>query len=263
MTATLSDVEELREAYREARAKIANFADPLERDVGLAALRLEATRTYRELVTTAVGLSDTSVAPLKEYVANLTGGERVTMSVDALDRGAESFAKKIFGDLAASLAVAQTVGVITVLADILLIAAVVGDHVGAFVFGVVLVGGGGLMFLLRSGQVVGPALESVWQRSWVWANTLGTYADAALEPARRAQAAVLAKSQAGGAALPWFTAKARTRSQLVMGAVWTAAAIAAVLVAIGVWKAATQWWDNHPGNPDNQPQQRQPFELNP
>ncbi len=47
MATNVSDVEALREAYREARSKISNFADPLERDVGLAALRLEATQAYR------------------------------------------------------------------------------------------------------------------------------------------------------------------------------------------------------------------------
>jgi hypothetical protein len=37
-----------------------------EREVSLAALRLEALHGYRELVTTAAGLPDHEIAPLKE-----------------------------------------------------------------------------------------------------------------------------------------------------------------------------------------------------
>jgi hypothetical protein len=212
----VSDIDLLREAYREARTQISNYDDPLERDIGLAAIRLEASQTYRELVTTAVGLTDAEAAPLKEYVANLTGGEAISTSIDALDKGAQSFAKKVMSDLMATLATAQAVGAIAVIGDILLLAALIGDSVGAFFFGIALAGGSGLMFLLRGGQVAGQALESAWNGTWGWASALGGSSDSALDPARRAQTEVLARAGVGGKmAIPRFTERVRSRAKMV------------------------------------------------
>jgi hypothetical protein len=255
MATEASDTEMLREAYREARTQISQYPNQLERDIGLAALRLEASQAYRELVTTAVGLTDAQAAPLKEYVANLTGGEAVSSSIDALDRSAESFAKKVMRDLMATLALAQTVGLIATLGNLLLLAALIGDAAGAFLFGLLVAGGSGVMFLLRGGQVAGEALGSAWNSSWTWANGLGAASDKALEPARRAQAAVLARARAAALPIPRFTDRVRTRAKAVIGFAWAAVGIAAVLIALGAVKAATDWWDENPNNPKNTQEQ--------
>lgn len=51
MSASANEILKLRDAYREARTQIVANSDPIEREVGLAALRLEATHTYREAMT--------------------------------------------------------------------------------------------------------------------------------------------------------------------------------------------------------------------
>ncbi len=76
MSVTAPEISELREAYREARANILQIPNELERDVGLAALRLEALHAYRELATTATGLTDATLAPLKPESTDRIGGFR-------------------------------------------------------------------------------------------------------------------------------------------------------------------------------------------
>jgi hypothetical protein len=70
-------ISELCEAYKEARGAILRDSSGLEQEIGKAALRVEATHTYRELTTTARSLTGRDLAPLREYVENLTGGERI------------------------------------------------------------------------------------------------------------------------------------------------------------------------------------------
>jgi len=76
-------VNEYVDHLRTARREIDQF-NGLERDIGLAALREEAVGTLRQASTTAVGLTD-QLDPLREYAADLVGGEHVDKSLEVLD----------------------------------------------------------------------------------------------------------------------------------------------------------------------------------
>src|SRR3970282_2281084 len=110
MAAVQPSISELCDAYKEARGAILQDAPGLEQEIGKAALRVEATHTYRELTTTARSLSEHDLAPLREYVENLTGGERIEPSVAWLDAQAEEGAKKVLGSITSSLVGGVAVG---------------------------------------------------------------------------------------------------------------------------------------------------------
>lgn len=141
MAATGAEISQLRELYRQARTDIAQLSDPFERDVGLAALRLEATHAYRELQSTAVGMDDASIAPLKDYVLSLTGGDNVEALVQSLDREAQGFAKKVLQNLWVLLTTGVLVGVLGVVTNIVLAGALAAESFGAALFGAIFAGG--------------------------------------------------------------------------------------------------------------------------
>lgn len=250
MPLTAREISELCEAYREARASILQIPNELERDVGLAALRLEALHAYRELATTATGLTDGTLAPLKEYASNLKGGERIESSVDALDNQAQSFASEVLKDLWGFLTTGAVVGMFAVIADIVLLAAIAGQRIGALIFGAVIAAGSALIFVIRSADVASRWLAQTWQATWDWASSLGVAADAALSEARRLQREMLQREAGGGLGLQRFTDRVRTRAQIVMGVAWSAVVIAGVLVAFGIVQAAMNWSDESSSNPD-------------
>lgn len=250
MATTASDIERLREAYREARSTILGFADPLERDVGLAALRLEATHAYRELLTTARGLDDATLAPLKEYVGSLTGGERVVGGVDALDRGAQALGKQVLKEALGALGLAKAGG-FAALASVLGFLALALQGAGELLVGVALAGGSGLFLLLRAGQTVAPAAGQLWERSWARAAALGVPSDRALAEARTLQAHVLAGHGAAGLPTQRFTDRVRGWAQLGLVVVSLLLAGAAILVVIGAYGAVSDWWEASPANPLN------------
>ena len=268
MPATATDIDTLREAYREARSSITQLPDEFEREVGLAALRLEATKSYRELVTTAPGLTDEAVAPLREYVTNLSGGETLVGAVDALDREAESFAKNVLRDLSTLLATSQTVGVVATVVNVVMAIALAAESAGVFIFSLVIAGGSALIFVLRAGAMATQAMQRAWSRGWSWAASLGKAADGSLEHARQVQRDVLQRAGVGGVPAPSFTTKVRGRAQAILAFVWLAVGLAVILVGIGFYQAANAWWANSPSNPANTNKltptiQLQPNPLNP
>jgi hypothetical protein len=249
MDATAVDIKALCEAYRRARAKILSMPEGFERNVGLAALRLEAFHGYQELVSTGVGLSQRKVAPLKEYVTQVKGGEGVESSIDAMDRQVQGFVKTVLRDLWSLLTTGVFAGTLAVIGDVVLVVAIAGEMVGAWLFGMLIAGGGAAYYLLRGGAMAGQGMSLAWKTTWEWASSVGTAADNALAEPRALQAQILQRAAAGGLAMTRFTDRVRMRAQLVMGFAWAAVGIALILMAVGFYEAATDWWASNPANP--------------
>lgn len=238
-------IRELCEAYREARAAILQNPDPMEREIGLAALRLEAEHTYRELVTTARDLRDRDLAPLKEYVGNLTGGEAVERLVSGLDAEAEEGAKKALRDLTASLLVGTATGVVATILGIVTLAAggaiAAGEAVGGEALPLLFAGGSVTVMIARAlyvaAQSASQATSEAWIKTWGWADSLGKTSDAAMRRARELQANIWHAATGGSWAFTPFTDKARTRAKLLVGTTWALLGLGAVLVGVGVLQA--------------------------
>jgi hypothetical protein len=252
MPETATEIGDLVDAYREARTTILGMPEGFERNVALAALRLEAMHAYRELDATARGIDSATLSELGRYAANLRGGERVESSVDALDNQVKSFATRVLKDLWALLTTGVFVGVLGIAANVLLVAALAAQSFGAFIFGALIAGGSVAIFVLRAGAVAGQMFQSIWDGTWGWASGLGAAADRILGDAREKQARVLQRYAAGGLAMQRFTDRVRTRAQLVVGFAWAAVGVAAVLIVIGFAAAANDWWSESPANPENQ-----------
>jgi hypothetical protein len=245
-----ADITALRESYREARGEIKNFTDQFELDIGLAAVRLEAAYAYRELVTTASGTSDADLAPLKEYVANLTGGEGTVAAVETFDRKAREGAKQVFEELMSLLTTSALTGVGAAVVSFVTFVALAIQSAGTFIFGLVIAGGSAVMVVLRSGQVVAELSQRAWLKSWTWATALGVPTDRVLQPVRQKQTEVLRRAGIAGPAPRRITDDVRSRATLVLGVVWGFVVLAGVLLVIGFYEGFTDWWASSPYNTD-------------
>lgn len=236
MPKATSDFVQLREAYREARSQIDGL-DGMERDLGLAALRLEATHTYKQLATTAPGMRDEDLAVLKDYVDNLLGGEVSERVVASFDAQAERGAKALLSSLYASLAGTALVGVLATAAGVFTTAVLTAEQLGAALVTAAVGGGAVLYGMIRAAIEGGKATEEAWIKSWGWASALGMRSDQAMGNARALQAKI-AQAATGRAWSPHpFTEKARTRAQFVVGVAWVLVALGVALLGWGVVRA--------------------------
>lgn len=232
MSASANEILKLRDAYREARTQIVANPDPIEREVGLAALRLEATHTYRESVTSQAGLADSALAPLGEYAQALQGGEAAERAVAQLDasalRLAEGALSNLWAALAGSMLLASGLAVLNVIGFVALQA----NAVGAALAATLLAGGGASVYVIRGLFYGAQAAQGASVKSWNWASGVGVASDRILGPARALQTELLRR--VGGRQMPKrFTAQARLRAQAVVGTMLALAAVALFLVAAG------------------------------
>jgi hypothetical protein len=238
MAVESSELLALRESYRAAKTAIENLQGT-EREVGLASLRLEAVATYGHLLTTAQGFRDEDAAMLKEYVVSLVGGESAEASVAWLDAQAKRLAKAAISTITNVLTGGVLAGgAATVVGVIVLIAGAAVDAGAGLV--TAFLGGGSVTYAIW--RTIGAAADGgqqAWIQSWGWASSIGVQSDAALADARHRSRAIWA----GATGAPWrvrpFTAAARERAQLLVGAAWTLVAVGALLMAIGAWSAVS------------------------
>lgn len=236
MPLSSADVNTLRDAYREARAAIENFTDPLERDIGLATLRLEASRTYKHLDTTAAGVSDQTLAPLERYVKNLSGGEDVEGFVGTVDAQAEKAAQSVLSSVTTTLMTGTVAGVLATVFGFVAVVVSGGEAagvqlttalIGGTISGIIIVRG--IQMAVAAAQAAGEG----WLRSLGWASALGSATDQTLQRVRELQQAVLARATGTGWVPEHFTAKVRARATALVGAAWLFLGIGLLLFVIG------------------------------
>lgn len=243
MAAGQPAIRQLTDAYREARAAILQTPEP-EQSIGLASLRIEAAHTYRELSTTARDLQESDLAPLKEYAANLRGGERIEQFVGFLDAKAEEAAKAALSSLNSYLATGVLTGagatVLGIFAAFSGAAVTAGEAVGAGGIALLLTGGGATVLIFRAVsaavQAGSEAASDAWLKTWGWAESLGRKSDQALSRARDLQASIWHTSTGAPWSFKPFTDRARARAQLLVGAAWALLSLGAVLVAFGIYQ---------------------------
>jgi hypothetical protein len=236
MAATGSDITELVEAYRTARLRISQLEPALERELGLASLRLEVLAGYRHLTTTSPGLTAEVVAPLTDYVANLVGGEGIEAGLDALDRKAGEVAKKVAGEVSSALITGKIVGFTALTAGgAALIAALEGA--GALLFTVATTGGAATIYFYRALFAAASASSEWRQRAsrlgWAWSTSLGKQADAVLDDAMTTQDGVLRRVAGGPANRARITGPARWRAVAVTAFAWAAGIAGVAIIVIG------------------------------
>ena len=245
--ASSTDIAELCRAYRDARAQIEQFTDHTERDIGRAALRLEATHAYRQMSTTGTGASPADLKELGDYIANLEGGERIEARVQAFDARAQQAAQAVLTSAVKSLAQGTLVGALAVAAGVVAWIIAAGLDAGtalAFAFAAGTVSGGVLLYAVRGGAAAAEALGGAITEIWSDASSVGVASDAALRDARTIEQRLV--PHVTGA--PWsparFTATARTRAMFLAGTTLALLAVAALLfvgaVATGFSNASAE-----------------------
>jgi hypothetical protein len=237
-----SEIPRLRELYRDARATISALPDPVERELGLATLRLEATHTLKQLVTTASGLRDEEIAPLKDYVEHLDGGELPERLINTLDRQAESQAKKFLSSLWVTLRGGVAVGAVATIVGLITTFALSAQNLGAAFVAFALTGGSAAYFLVRAAHAASVVTEAAWLRSWGWATSLGQHVDRAMDEPRRLQAELWRQASAGAWTYRPFTQKGRSRARLLVGVGWALLAFGALMTAVGAIEAFNEWY---------------------
>jgi hypothetical protein len=240
LTATSAEIASLLDSYREARAAILALPDRVEREIGLATHRLEFRAFERTLSTSAVGVDEAARRALKEYAAELEGGEAAETAIDWLDGGA----RKVLKDLTASLVGGVGVGVFVFAAGLAAVAFDAAEATGELVVQgvVVLLGlpalGWFMIHLGRALAATASGAEAAMIASFGWAGQLGRAADAAMSTPRTKQAAVwhAATGQFGYHGRP-FTEKARHRAELLVWAAWLLVAAGLCLIAYETYEA--------------------------
>jgi hypothetical protein len=225
-----ADAERLCRAYRVARGRILAIADPVERELGLASLRLRATHFFREAATTAVNFEPNAWAPLKEHVEQLAGGEGAEWSVAKLDEAAVAAANAVLAGLLAGLTGgAMGAGLAAALALGLVIVDF-GSWVAAH----------GIQLLLATHAPLG--LIAVWAGRGIIVLTenfrgprvsLGYASDAATADAAALEGELWQRATGLGWHPRPFTAKARTRAEALVWLTYVLLGLAALLFVIG------------------------------
>jgi hypothetical protein len=246
MSASANEILKLRDAYREARTKIVDNSDPIEREVGLAALRLEATHTYREAVTSQAGLADSALAPLGEYAQALQGGEAAEKAVVQLDAAALRLAKAALANLWAALVGTMLLASGLAVLNVIGFVALQANEIGAALAAALLAGGGASVFIVRGIFYGARGAQDASIKSWDWASGVGVASDQMLGPARALQAELL-RRVGGRQVSRRFTAQARLRAQAVVGAMLALAVVAVLLVAAGVVQGVEKKHDEESG----------------
>lgn len=227
---TRDDAEALCHAYRSARSRILSIANPLEQELGLASLRLRAAHFLKEAVTTATNVEPNAWAPLRDYVANLAGGEAAEAGVDAFDAAALQAAQATLAAMLAGLTgAAMGAGLAFVLAVGLL-----------FVdFGGWLAQNGMKLVLATHVPVALLALWTVRAMTMLdeafrgQAASLGRGGEQAMVEAARLEAALWHRATGLDWAYRSFTERARDRAELLVWLTYTLLGISALLIGYG------------------------------
>lgn len=202
------DVERLVESYRAAaRSLDAIGDDPIERDVGQAALRLSAAGTLRHISTRAQGVREEALKPLKTWLDDYVEGGRSEKTVDFLDKKALALASNVMSTVTAWAFSGASIftGAIGIAAGVYLATVDAGVALGkALVSGSI--SGGALYYLGRAAFAAPQAAKATWDE----ASSLGLRSEKALNQTSVPVERTLWEL-AGGAAYPGvgFTAKAR------------------------------------------------------
>jgi hypothetical protein len=233
MVVTESGIARLHQAYRDAHEAIGRESDPIEREIGRAAHRLEATQAYARLASFDWGPEDEQVASFGEFVASLSGaGELAERTVDLLDAGARESARTAMRVLTNALyqkALAAVAAFAIGVASGVWLAA---QYVGAVLVPVAL-GAGLASFAWYAFKGFQLGLGWGWIRSWRWATRVGQRSDAAMAVARSLEESFWEAAGAVFPPSPLFTTRARRRAMVVVGLSWIAILLGIAAVISG------------------------------
>jgi hypothetical protein len=227
-----SDFLRLRDAYRLAKTTIEGF-DGLERDVGLASLRLEAVEAYKQFHSTGAGLRDADTAILKNYVDSLLGGEGVETSVAWLEARVKQLSTAAFSAILGYLLTGVVAAIVLAVAGVVfnLLAAVLSGIQAAVAL--ILSSSAAMHVVYRLLQPMSSGGQKLWIEGWGWASSLGKRSDAALAEPRR----LGLEMWTAMTGTPWqpkpFTTAARGNAQGIVGFTWAVLLVGAGVVAVG------------------------------
>ena len=230
---TDASVRTLVDHYIAARRQVDVLPDALERQIGLASLRVESQQTLDQAATTAMVQSPQTLAPLRDFVEHSKGGEQLEKALaktnDKAAAAAGTLGKYvltgIFTGVWAWPAAASVIGVVLSFAGVL-------QSLGKAASGIVFVSGGAWVlgrFLTAAAQGAANAADG----SWAWAEGLGSTADKTLSAARAEQGRVW--SEIGGRSASGSSIAGRLRgwAQLGVGALIAVSIVCVVIIGIG------------------------------
>lgn len=213
------------------------FPDPVEREVGLAAVRIEAGTVYSQLSTKAQAITDEELAPLKDFVDNASGGEGAEAAVAQIDK----LAKKVLNDLAASMGTGVLTGLAAVLFGLVTFVVGASQDAGAWVARGWLAGGSVYAFTNRVVHYGSQGTEKAWIYSTDWASSLGRQTDRVMQPARQMQKQLWQAATGGAWVEDTFTAQARSRVQGIVWLAWALVGLGLFMGALGAGQVLVEW----------------------
>jgi hypothetical protein len=244
-----AQVRELVEGYRRAPEAVDLIESRIEREVAQTALRQNASSTLRHISTRAVGVTEATISPLRQWVADYIGGVTAEKVVSQLEAISQKAAQRVLKETVSWALVGNTpvvgAGTFGIVAGIILGIVDFGQDVGQAVLSAFAAGAipsGAVYFALRTSSQAGPAVAEAVRTTWEDASLLGTNTERVLsETALPVERAVW--KAVGGAAHPGipFTVKAREWAKTVVGGAIGIAAVGIALFLFGVYLAYEEW----------------------
>jgi hypothetical protein len=210
-------VAALCDGYRQAGEEIAKLPDPLERDLGMGTLRLEAIDIWQRVHRSLPAPSEQDLRPLDALVDGLGGGKLSEAAV----KGVDAAGRKVLRDVGNSLLGLKLVGSASLLVGAALAYAGFAVELGGNFARALLAGTlatGALVAILRQG---GKVVEQSYLWSTSRASSLGSASEAAMAKPREAERKLLAAF----ALVPPsrhkpLAARARQRAELAVTVFW-------------------------------------------
>lgn len=230
---TRAEVAALCTSYENAQEEMSGFGDPIETDIGLGTLRLEAAYTLERLGSGNSDLSGSELLPLTTCVESLTGGKSTERAVKLVDKGSD----RVMRDVGKSLVGLKAKGAISFI--VAAVTTIFNSSAGAGGTAAkgALQGGIAAVIVLRGGWIIATQAEKAAEGSLKWATGLGSAAEAAMRGPRELERQLLGRHV--GATLAAHTTlalMARRRATLIIVICWIAIAIAAIAFGLGAYE---------------------------
>jgi hypothetical protein len=227
----LLDLGELQKSYETAREQLLGLPDPVERDIGLGTLRLEAENTLLQLRQSSQRPSESELRSLTSYVESLKGGKISENAVKAIDKAAA----RITRDIWKSLLEMTAVGSVSLIFGLLVAYVGSSTDAGVTLANSLLTGAISVGVVAKVLTTGGPAGERAFFDSWSWATGLGHASTKVMAPVRKVQQRLLGAAVAATAYQP-LAEKARLRALVLIALAWAGVAIGLCAFVYGVYE---------------------------
>lgn len=243
-----AQVQQLIDGYRKAALALDRESNRVEKEIGRAALRTNATQMLKYISTRSVGVGEATLQPLRQWVADYSGGDVAERAIAGFDNAATNVAKNALREVGqwalkgnSLLMVGGVFGTIT---GVVLGIVDFGRDAGASLITALAAGaipGGLLLLVLRGTAQAGSEAVEFARTSWAAASALGVRAMNVLESnALVAEREIMQTLGTPHIGVP-LVSQARSRAQTIVGLGIAAVLAGLIFLGVGLYLAVDEY----------------------